>query len=733
MSVSRAYGQILLLAVMVGVGGCGEESGMAQQGAGLQVAQAYVGSSACAGCHAEQYGLWTGSHHQMAMQPASSESVLGDFSDAKFDYAGTTSTFTHGDSGFTVRTDDANGQLADFAVRYTFGVEPLQQYLLEGPGGRLQALAVSWDSRSKAEDGEAWFHLHPDESVNHDDVLHWSQPAANWNFMCADCHSTAIEKNYDAASRTYNTKFAEVSVGCEACHGQGARHVSWAQSGALDGAQIIRMTSQQEQMNTCAQCHSRRSQLRDGFTPEQDLFDYYLPVLLEEGLYHPDGQILEEVYVYGSYTQSKMHEQGVTCGNCHEPHSNRLRIEGNGLCTQCHNPGGRPDFPTLRRLDYESGEHHFHAQTAASPGCVSCHMADKTYMVIDDRRDHSFRIPRPDLSVSLNTPNACNDCHADKTAQWAAARIQDWYPGNPPDHFAPIFAAARRSEPAVEVAITKIAMDRSQPAIVRATAQSLLVSYELYGSSAAIEQGLRDPHPLVRIGALRGAQRWAAGARWQLTKHLLEDETLAVRIEAVRGLVSAVPDLSEAERKALHPYIEKYLRSLSFNADVPEGQSELARVYMALHDTTAAEDALKTSLQLNPKWVPGLVNLADLYRGTGRDDKGGALLDQALRLTPESSDVLLSKALWLVRQGDSAASLPLLERAWRLTPEISRYAYVYAVALHSAGRSRDALVVMDAALVLRPDEQLRQAAYGIARDARLDEKMHQYSRVLQDR
>ncbi|MDG2278354.1 MAG: multiheme c-type cytochrome [Pseudomonadales bacterium] len=731
--MSRAHGQVLLFALMAGVAGCGEESGSVRQSPGSQVAQAYVGSSACAECHAEQYGLWTGSHHQMAMQPVSAESVLGDFSDAQFDYAGTTSTFTHGDSGFSVRTDDANGQLADFAVRYTFGVEPLQQYLLEGPGGRLQALAVSWDSRSKAEGGEAWFHLHPDESVNHDDVLHWSQPAANWNFMCADCHSTGIEKNYDAASRTYNTKFAEVSVGCEACHGQGARHVSWAQSGAVDGAQIIRMTSQQEQMNTCAQCHSRRSQLRDGFTAEQDLFDYYLPVLLEEGLYHPDGQILEEVYVYGSYTQSKMHEQGVTCGNCHEPHSNRLRIEGNGLCTQCHNPGGRPDFPTLRRLDYESGEHHFHAQTAASPGCVSCHMTDKTYMVIDDRRDHSFRIPRPDLSVGLNTPNACNDCHADQTAQWAAARIQDWYAGNPPDHFAPIFAAARRSEPAVEVAITKIAMDRSQPAIVRATAQSLLVSYELYGSSAAIEQGLRDPHPLVRIGALRGAQRWAAGARWQLTKHLLEDETLAVRIEAVRGLVSAVPALSEAERKALRPYLEKYLRSLSFNADAPEGQSELARVYMALQDTTAAEDALKTSLQLNPKWVPGLVNLADLYRGTGRDDKGGALLDQALRLTPESSDVLLSKALWLVRQGDSAASLPLLERAWRLTPEISRYAYVYAVALHSAGRSRDALVVMDAALVLRPDEQLRQAAYGIARDARLDKKMQQYSRVLQDR
>ncbi|NKB99539.1 MAG: tetratricopeptide repeat protein [Pseudomonadales bacterium] len=725
---------VLLISLLGWLAGCGEQRVPAGQ-AEAQVAQAYVGSSTCAECHAQEYDLWFGSHHQLAMQPASSKTVVADFDGAQFTYAGIRSSFTHDASGYQVRTEGASGELADHTVRYTFGVAPLQQYLLEGANGRLQALGISWDSRSEEQGGGRWFHLHPDESVGPDDVLHWTKPAANWNFMCADCHSTGLQKNYDAGTRSYETKFAEVSVGCEACHGQSSQHVSWARSGGVDpdSTKVVPMTSQQEQMNTCAQCHSRRGQLTDGFTSKQNFFDYYLPVLLDEGLYHADGQILDEVYVYGSFTQSKMHEQGVTCSNCHEPHSNQIKIAGNGLCTQCHNSVGRPDFPSLSLANYDSSGHHFHEQTQSEPSCVSCHMSDKTYMVVDDRRDHSFRIPRPDLSVSLQTPNACNQCHEDKTPQWAASAIEDWYPGERDDHFASIFAAGRNADPAVEPQLTKIAMDSSQPAIVRATALSLLVSYELHGSSVAIEKGLRDTSALVRVGALRGAQRWPAEQRWQRTKRLLDDERLAVRVEAVRGLVSTLPELGEVEREAFRPYLDDYLRSVTFNADVAEGQSELASVHLALNDIPAAEQALKTSLELNPQWVPGLINLADLYRSTGRDGQGGPLLEQAHVLAPEVPDVLLSKALWVVRQGEAATALPLLEQAWQLAPESARYAYVHAVALHSAGRSSDALAVVDRTLALRRDRQLLQAAYSIAQEANLEEKAQEYGEALQVR
>ena len=725
---------ILLCAALTLVAGCGDQSTEVLQQTKPDVAQTYVGSQVCADCHQAEYSAWMGSDHQLAMQPATAETVAGDFSNTEFDYAGITSSFSESGSqsgsGYVVRTDGADGELADFSVQYTFGVVPLQQYLLKSPGGRLQALGISWDSRPADQGGARWFHLRQDEAVDHTDVLHWTQPSANWNFMCADCHSTALQKNYDPASKSYDTKFAEVSVGCEACHGQGARHVA---SGGKDEPEILTLASQQAQLNACAPCHSRRSQLAEGFLPGNRLFDHYLPSLLDEGLYHADGQILDEVYVYGSFAQSKMHEQGVMCSNCHDPHSAQVKIDGNGLCTQCHNPAGRADFPTLPKANFDSTEHHFHLPDTPGARCVSCHMAAKTYMLVDDRRDHSFRIPRPDLSVSLGLPNACSGCHQDQTDEWAADQVAKRYPGDRASHFASVFAAARRGEPVAETALVEIVNNISQPVIVRATALSLLVGYELRGSSVALERGLRDAQPMVRIGALRGAQRWSAEQRWRITRSLLDDDLLAVRLEAVRGLLSAMPELAPSDQQALRPYLQSYLQTLTFTADVAEGQSNMASVHLALGEVAAAEAALQTSLEINPQWVPALVNLADLYRGSGRDLQGGDLLDRAVELVPDAPDVLLAKALWLVRTGDAEAGVVLLKQAWQLAPANSRYAYVYVVALHSAGRSGEALQVADQALALRTDEQLLQTASSIARDANMPDKAQAYAQKLRAR
>ena len=716
--------------------GCGEQSTQAPQQTKPEVAQTYVGSQDCAGCHPVEYAAWMGSHHQQAMQPATHETVLGDFNNAQFTYAGITSSFTRTGAEFVVRTDGVDGELADFSVQYTFGVVPLQQYLLKSPGGRMQALGITWDSRPADQGGSRWFHLRQDEAVDYADVLHWTQPSANWNFMCADCHSTALQKNYDASSKSYDTQFAEVSVGCEACHGQGARHVAAngkEAAGDKPELAILPLSSQQKQLNACAPCHSRRSQLAEGFLPASHLFDHYLPSLLDESLYHADGQILDEVYVYGSFAQSKMHERGVMCSNCHDPHSTRVKIDGNGLCTQCHNPAGRADFPTLPKANFDSTEHHFHLPDTAGARCVSCHMAAKTYMVVDDRRDHSFRIPRPDLSVSLGVPNACNGCHQDETDEWAADQVAQRYPGNRAPHFASIFAAARRGEANAETALVEIANNNSQPVIVRATALSLLVSYDLRGSSMALERGLRDAQPLMRIGALRGAQRWSAEQRWRVTRSLLDDDLLAVRIEAVRGLLRAMPALTPSHQRALRPYLQNYLQTLALTADVAEGQSNMASVHLALGEIAAAEAALQTSLELNPQWVPAMVNLADLYRSSGRDAQGGDLLDRAVELVPDAPDVLLAKALWLVRSGDAQAGVVLLKRAWQLAPANSRYAYVYVVALHSVGRSSEALQAADQALALRTDEQLLQTAFSIARDANMPDKAQAYAQRLKSR
>ena len=146
----------------------------------------YVGAATCAGCHEDEHNLWQGSHHDLAMQPATAETVLGDFSGATFEYFGTTSTFLRKNDTFHVRTDGPDGELTEYPIAYTFGLDPLQQYLIEMPGGRLQALSILWDSRAKAEGGQRWYHLYPDEPIRAGDELHWAGLNQNWNFMCAD-------------------------------------------------------------------------------------------------------------------------------------------------------------------------------------------------------------------------------------------------------------------------------------------------------------------------------------------------------------------------------------------------------------------------------------------------------------------------------------------------------------------------------------------------------------------
>jgi predicted CXXCH cytochrome family protein len=611
-------------------------------------------------------------------------------------------------------------------VRYTFGVEPLQQYLLALPGGRLQALGVAWDDRSATVGGQRWFHLHPDETVDHNDVLHWTRDSQNWNYMCADCHSTAVNKRYDADSRTYQTSFAEDTVGCEACHGPGSQHAA--------GTNIVALENQATQLNTCAPCHSRRSQLAEGFDPERSYFDHYLPSLLDEGLYHADGQILDEVYVYGSFLQSKMHDRGVTCSDCHDAHSAKLRVAGNALCTQCHNEAGRPDFRSLQRADYDSDAHHFHTQDDEGSRCVACHMPAVTYMGVDERRDHSFRIPRPDLTLALGVPNACEACHGDQPPEWARDVLEARFGTEQTSHFGSVFAAARALEPAAELELAAIGEDPVQPAIVRATAMSLMVAYQRGATALALEKGLRDPNPLVRIGALRGAARWEPQQRWSKCKHLLDDEHLVVRTQAARVLGDALNALPDGERARLAASLVAYLEVLALNADRAEAQAAMASVHLQMGDPVQAERSFELALELNPQWVPALVNLADLYRATGRDAEGGRFLSQAVDLVPDAPDVLLANALWLVRQDRSDEALPLLERASAIAPENPRYTYVYAVALHSSGQSELALEVLDAALDRRPnDQQLLGTAFGIARDTGLSEKVGAYRKQLEAR
>ncbi|MDH3871769.1 MAG: multiheme c-type cytochrome, partial [Gammaproteobacteria bacterium] len=255
--------------------------------AGAAASAQYAGRVVCASCHAEQASLWSGSHHDLAMQPATGKTVLGSFANTSLMNFGVTSTFFKEDDKFMVRTEGPDGKLQDYVIKYVFGVEPLQQYLIEFPGGRLQALSLAWDSRAKEQGGQRWFHLYPDEKIAHDDELHWTKPSQNWNSMCAECHSTHLEKNYDPVNRTFDTRWSKIDVSCEACHGPGSEHVIWAEqkpgweklaankglSISLDERKDVqwkmdpktgnaarnKARTTDKEIEMCARCHARRS------------------------------------------------------------------------------------------------------------------------------------------------------------------------------------------------------------------------------------------------------------------------------------------------------------------------------------------------------------------------------------------------------------------------------------------------------------------------------------------
>ncbi|BAQ16388.1 tetratricopeptide repeat protein [Methyloceanibacter caenitepidi] len=681
----------------------------------------FVGTETCIGCHQEAGNLWRPSQHAHAMAHATADTVLGDFSGATFDYYGTTSRFFTKDGKFFVETDGADGGLETFEVKYTFGLDPLQQYLIEFPDGRVQALTIAWDSRPKADGGQRWFHLYPDEKIGHDDPLHWTKLNQNWNFMCAECHSTGVAKNYDPTTKRYHTTWKEITVGCEACHGEGSAHVAWAEEGAkkspddnelgllarFDERKGVSWTldpktkqpqrsappmSVRKEVEMCGRCHARRGILSEVFVPGQPLSDSHQVALISRGLFQADGQMLDEVYNYGQFKQSKMFAAGVTCSDCHDPHSAKLRAPGAEVCTQCH--AGSYAQPS-----------HTHHEGADSPNCISCHMPSREFMVIDTRHDHSFRVPRPDLSVTLGVDNACTDCHTDKTAAWAAEAIEDWYGLERKGYqtFGPAFHAAWTGAPDAAALLAAVAEDDAVPAFVRASAVEELTAYPSERTADMVRKGLSDPDPLVRLAALDHLETASGEQLWPLIAPLLDDPVRGVR-NGAGFLLAGTPEanLSEADRLRLNKAEKGFVAAQMLNADRPESQSLLARYYIRKGELDKAEQAYKRALELSPHFTPGAVNLADLYRAQGRDEEGIAVLREALRLSPNDGGLHHALGLALVRQKMSDEAIAELARAAELEPDRVRYTYVYAVGLNSVGRRVEAIAALKAGLERHP-------------------------------
>ncbi|MGD9598236.1 MAG: multiheme c-type cytochrome [Steroidobacteraceae bacterium] len=694
-----------------------------------------VGSAACAGCHTDAYRRWQDSQHAHAMQIANSQAALGDFSGAKFSDGGVDWTFFQRDGRLFTHAEGPQGANADFEIDYTFGVDPLQQYLVRLPGGRLQALTVAWDSRPRTGGGQRWFSLYPDELLRPDDRLHWTGIDQNWDHMCADCHSTGVRKNYDATTSVFDTTWSEIVVGCEACHGPGSRHLAWAAKpdgdsrkgltvalnerrgiawlpDALSGnaTRSAPRTSERE-IGVCAQCHARRSQIAPGYVPGAAFLDFYAPDLLTEPLYHVDGQQYEEVYTWGSFLQSRMYARGVSCSDCHEPHSQKLRAEGNAVCAGCHAP-----------RKYDNPAHHFHAAGTPASQCVSCHMPATTYMQIDPRHDHSLRVPRPDRTMTLGTPNACNACHADRPPSWADATLVRWLGRRPGgfQQFAEAFARARGNPARAPEELASIARDRAQPTIVRATALEVLAPARSDAAEQVILEAVRDEKALVRWRATAALETLPPERALAAGGALLEDPVRVVRIEAARVLAPLARTFPELiAPQDLQQATDELRASLRFNADRPEARVALATFEGDLGNFAAAEEEFVAALRIDRAYVPAYVNQAEMQRLLGREDLAEQILRDGLAVADRSAPLHHALGLTLIRLQQQHAGVGELGAATRFDPKNARYAYVYAVGLNAIGNSSGAIREVERALRLAPeDRDLLRAAALFHRDQR---------------
>jgi len=665
----------------------------------------FVGSQACAACHAAEQAAWASSHHRHAMEPAEPAAVLGDFGDVTFRYFGRTTRFFRQGRSFLITTENQQGKPETFKVAYTLGYAPLQQYLVAFDDGRIQALPFAWDTRPRDKGGQRWFHLYPDTNVTPTDPLFWTRPRQNWNHQCGDCHTTAFSKRFSDATGRFDSQWSELGDGCESCHGAGSAHVEAVQHGAR-GAEARRFVNglhlQTEQLDQCGACHARRVRLREEPSHER-MHDTWRPELLREGLYFDDGQIKDEVFEVGSFLQSKMAARGIACSHCHDPHSTRLRKEGeeqgqaqgqaNALCTQCHD-----------RQAFDTPRHHFHAAGTDGARCVSCHMPSRTYMVVHERRDHRIAVPRPDLSDSLGTPNACAACHAARGNAWAAAAIASHRSGRRQgpggaELLGPALWSVRHEQRDAGALVGGLVANAAVSSFAKASALADLGARAPETAAAIAQPLLRDADPWLRLGAVEALRAAPPQARASSLAPLSSDGARSVRLAVAPALASGI---------AAPP--AEYEAWLSANADRAEALVELANARQGAGDAAGARAAFERALRRDDSSIIAYLNFADYLRASGDDAAAQTLLRKACALYPDSADAHFALGMLLVRRGEVVGGVGELGRANELAPSNSQYAYAYGVGLHSIQQDERALVTLADARTRFPDNVPIQTA-----------------------
>lgn len=644
----------------------------------------FVGSTACMECHKTEFSKWQGSHHDLAMQVADSTSVLADFHNTSFTYKKIRNSFFIEENQYFVKTRGPDGKYHVYKIEYTLGATPLQQYIIKFNNGKYQCLQVAWDTEKKK-----WFDLQPALDIKSNEWIHWSGGGMRWNTMCADCHSTNVHKNYDDNTNSYNTTYSEINAGCESCHGPSRLHVDYYKNGSRDGDpprfHMDTSTVSTELVEKCARCHSRRKQITNSFDFKEKYLDHYTPSLIKAPNYELDGKIKGEVYVYGSFIQSKMYHNGVSCKDCHDIHSLQLKSSGNQLCLNCH------------ALKYDSKDHHFHKGNSKGTQCINCHMVGKTYMGNDYRRDHSFRIPRPDQSVKFGTSNACTECHKGKSSKWASDNIVARYGKKRSDHFSDYLLSGYNGD---NEALKKLMSGKKYPATARATALKYYASQKLKEDDMLeLISFLKDESPLVRREAVIAFERHRFVKGKNHIEALLVDPLRSVRIAAAGFHNSMSLPIANNEAQI------DYQKMLDVNADFAAGQLQIALQQQARGNINLSIEAYRKSIKIDNNYNQSRMNLALLYYQRGKIKKAEKLYLEVIEIEPEFSGAYYMLGLLYNEKGELKKAKEFLKKACETTAPNINALYNYSLVLQREGDAEESLRILEKALLISPQNE----------------------------
>lgn len=600
-------------------------------------------SATCAACHSSQLAAWQGSTH------------------ARAEWGRDASEWPDGWRA-------AVAPLANPVA--AIGTEPLFQLLVPTEGGRLQVTQRAYDP-VRAE----WFDVF-DDPRSPGDWGHWTGGAMTWNSQCASCHSTGVAKGYDAATDTYQTEVLEHGVGCVSCHG-------------TDHAAPL---SAEQQDDACLACHSLRAELTGEFSAGEPLWDHFALTSVDlTDQFHPDGQIRAESFEATAFLGSRMHQAGVRCTTCHDPHTGGLvRPEGQ-LCEGCHH--AMPGFEA----------HDPHPQ--GTVGCVGCHMPVTTYMQRDPRHDHGFPVPDPG-APEAHGPDGCTGCHADQTRAWAAEVSERWWPDRTDRRALPAAVHAARQGSDAGVATLLRALDSSRPVGERATSALTLAPWADHPEvSAALLQALAHEEPAIRFAAAAalGHASQVPEHREALTGALL-DPVRAIRVEAGRALRSV---LGPGDAR-LEPYVG-YLRH---NADQPTALHEWGTWHFERGEPDLAVRILERASRMDPASAALHDSLAVALSAVGRPHEAASHLRTAVELEPGDATLWMRLGLAEAGIGDLEGAARALTRATELAPQQPRTHYNLGLAQVGLGQVDAGLASLTRAVTLAPDDA--ELRYGLA-------------------